>query len=131
MAGIEPGTALDCSTAVPSTDVIWPPNRAFVAINVLLDGDPASITIDSIFQDEPVGRRADGSGVGTDSALVLAQRLRWRRGGNGRVYHIGFTADDGQGASCTGNVTVSVPILPFFDAIDDGANFDSTVPTGN
>ena len=29
--------------------------------------------------------------------------------GNGRVYSVGFTADDGKGASCTGAVLVCVP----------------------
>jgi hypothetical protein len=29
--------------------------------------------------------------------------------GNGRVYQVDFTADDGQGGSCTGSVNVGVP----------------------
>ena len=123
----------NCSLAVPSIDIIWPPNLRFVPVDILdvsdPDGDPVSITIDSIFQDERVGRRPDGRGVGTDTARVRAQRRPIWRGGNGRVYHIGFTADDGQGESCSGDVIVAVPRNRRKKAIDDGPKFDSTVPS--
>ena len=50
-------------------------------------------------------------------------------GGNGRVYRISFTADDGNGGSCTGEVLVSVPKSQGKKgaAVDDGPLFDSTV----
>lgn len=135
--------APDCSAAVPSIAAIWPPNHQFVPVSVLgvtdPDGDPVSITIDSIFQDEAVlasgsgsGNFApDGQGVGTDTAQVRAER-NGNPGtpGNGRVYHIGFTADDGNGGTCSAVVTVGVPhdqgngSVP----VDDGPLFDSTVP---
>ncbi len=124
----------DCTTAVASKTSLWPPNHKFVSIQVLgvtdPDGDPVEITIDSIFQDEAVnapgsGNTApDGKGVGTDEAQVRAERAG---GGNGRVYHIGFTADDGQGGVCSGEVLVSVPHNKKSTAVDDGALFDSTV----
>jgi len=74
------------------------------------------VTIDSIFQDEPLNTLGDGSTeidgkrVGTDTAEVRAERsgdkkVPW----NGRVYHIAFTADDGQGGTCSGVVEVGVP----------------------
>ena len=48
----------DCSKAAPSIAELWPPNHKFVGINVLgvtdADGDPITITIDSIRQDEVV-----------------------------------------------------------------------------
>jgi hypothetical protein len=51
--------------------------------------------------------------------------------GNGRVYTIFFTADDGKGGTCTGSVKVSVPHDNGGTAIDDGPNFDSALcPTG-
>jgi hypothetical protein len=122
----------DCSLAVPSIHTIWPPNNKFVPVNVhgVLDpdDDPVSLKIDSIFQDERVSVRrspADGYGVGSDTAHLRAKRAG---SGNGRVYHISFTADDGQGGSCTGEVVVGVP----HDrgkgsvAVDDGPIFDST-----
>lgn len=129
----------DCSAAVPSVDLIWPPNHKMVDIYVLgvtdPDGDPITITIDSIFQDEPVDTWGDGSftpdgaGVGSGGAQVRAERAGTKKvPGNGRVYHIGFTAEDDKGSTCSGELLVGVPhdqgggSVP----IDDGALFDST-----
>jgi PKD repeat protein len=131
----EDNQAPDCSLAEPSIDTIWPPNGRFVPVEIERvldpDGDRVSITIDSIFQDEPVFSRPDGRGVGTNTARVRAERLPRRFfGGNGRVYHIGFTADDERGGSCSGDVVVEVPRRRNRGAIDDGAVFDSTIPWG-
>jgi len=53
-------------------------------------------------------------------------------GGNGRVYHITFTATDSLGMTCTGTVLVGVPHDQSGPAaVDDGALYDSTVPTPN
>ena len=74
-----------------------------------------------------VGTSPDGFGVGTPQAQVRAERSGT---GNGRVYAITFKADDGKGGTCTATVNVVVPhdqggsIVP----IDDGQNFDSTLP---
>lgn len=124
----------DCTTAVADQTGLWPPNHKFVPINVLgvtdPDGDAVTVTIDTIFQDEAVdapgsGNTApDGRGVGTATAEVRAERVG---DGNGRVYHIGFTADDGQGATCSGVVQVGVPVSKKATAVDDGSLFDSTV----
>ncbi|MEE8465681.1 MAG: PASTA domain-containing protein [Dehalococcoidia bacterium] len=128
----------DCSNGTPSVSILWPPNHKFAAINVLgvtgPDGDAATITIDSIFQDEPVDARSsgntdpDGLGVGTATAQVRTERSG---SGNGRVYHIGFTADYGDGDGCSGTVLVGVPHdrgkkgrVP----VDEGPLFDSTGP---
>jgi streptogramin lyase len=128
----------DCSAAGPSVDIIWPPNHRFVPIQVLgvsdPDGDPVSITVTSIFQDEPVdtygdGRfTPDGMGVDTSTAEVRAERSGTKKvPGNGRVYHISFTADDGQGGACSGEVLVGVPHDQGGDPpVDDGALYDST-----
>jgi hypothetical protein len=132
-----PNMPPDCSNAAPSIDTIWPPNHKFVAVNVLgvtdPDGDPVSITIDSIYQDEPVDTLGDGSftpdgqGVGTDTAEVRAERAGTKKvPGNGRVYHIRFTANDGNGGSCTGEVLVGVPHDVKDIPVDDGALYDST-----
>jgi hypothetical protein len=132
--------APDCSNAAPSVDTLWPPNHEFVSVGIVgvtdPDGDPITITIDSIFQDEPVDTLGDGSftpdgqGVGTDTAEVRAERVGTKQiPGNGRVYHIGFTADDGLGGTCSGEVLVGVPHdqgqrdVP----VDDGALYDSTL----
>ena len=127
----------DCSNASASVDTIWPPNNKFVSVEVQdvtdPDGDGLTITIDSIFQDEPVDSSGDGSfspdgaGVCSSNAYVRAERAG---SGNGRVYHIGFTAEDGMGGACSGEVLVSVPKSQGSNgaAVDDGAMFDSTVP---
>jgi hypothetical protein len=99
------------------------------------DGDPLIVTITSIRQDEPVNDLADGNtnedgaGVGTSTARVRAERSGSPRNpGNGRVYHIGFTADDGNGGTCSGVVRVGVPHdqggQP--SPVDDGPLYDST-----
>ena len=69
----------------------------------------------------------DGFGVGTPQAQVRAERSGT---GNGRAYAITFKADDNKGGTCNATVSVGVPhdqgkgSVP----IDDGQNFDSTLP---
>ena len=67
----------------------------------------------------------DGEGAGTSTASIRAER---DGGANGRVYHIGFTADNGAGTTRSGEVLVSVPKSKSKAAVDDGALYDSTVP---
>ena len=129
-------TPPDCSGAVASRTMLWPSNHRFVTVDVLgvtdPDGDPVAVKIDAVYQDEPVSGRGSGNtapdadGIGMSSAELRAERSGL---GNGRVYHVFFTADDGQGASCGGAVTVSVP----HDrrgraAIDGGPVYLSTLP---
>jgi hypothetical protein len=124
-----------CTAASPSLDTLWPPDHEFRAINVLgvtdPEGDAIAITIENIFQDEEVdapdsgNTGPDGQGAGTATAEVRAERVG--EGGNGRVYHIGFTADDGHGGACSGEVLVGVPVSKKDTPVDDGALFDSTV----
>ncbi len=126
---------LDCGAAYPSLDTLWPPNHKLVPIDVLgindPDGGPITVSIDGIFQDEPVNGRGDGNtspdatGIGTDKASVRAERAG---PGNGRVYTVFFTASNDGGAQCNGSVTVSVPKSRNRDAVNDGPLFDSTKP---
>jgi hypothetical protein len=127
----------DCSAASPSIDIIWPADHKFVPVNVLGVTDPEqdeiAITIERIYQDEPVDTYGDGSftpdgqGVGTDTAEVRAERAGTKKvPGNGRVYHIGFSADDGHGGSCSGEVLVGVPHDIKDTPVDEGALYDST-----
>lgn len=135
-----PNEPPDC-TAVAAPDLLWPPNHKFVEVSVVgvtdPDGDPVTITIDSIFQDEPVNGTSDGNtspdgqGVGTVTAEVRAERAGDPNvPGDGRVYHIGFSAEDGNGGACSGEVLVGVPhdqgngSVP----VDGGPLYDSTVP---
>jgi hypothetical protein len=129
-----------CATAAADPSLLWPPNHKFRRIDVVgvtdADGDAIAITIDSIRQDEPTDGIADGAtdvdarGVGRRFAKVRAERAGSPKvPGNGRVYHIGFTADDGNGGTCSGVVRVGVPhdqgrrSVP----VDDGPLYDSTV----
>lgn len=127
----------DCSKAQPSVAILWPPNHKLVPISVAgisdPDGDTVTLTVTKITQDEAVNGLGDGDtspdgfGVGTPQAQVRAERSGT---GNGRVYAITFKADDGKGGTCNATVNVGVPhdqgkgSVP----IDDGQNFDSTLP---
>ncbi len=124
----------DCQAAYPSTVYLWPPNNNLVPINILgvsdQDGDPVTITITSIYQDEPVGTGSDspdGFGVGTSTAIVRSER---EGTGDGRVYHIYFTASDGKGGTCNDQVRVGVSDNQGggLDPIDGGPLYDSTIP---
>jgi hypothetical protein len=103
----------DCSPATATPDLLWPPNNQFVPIQIMgvtdPDGDPIALTVTSIFQDEPVGKKPhapDGRGIGTAVPEVRAER---DGSGDGRVYHISFQAEDSRGGVCTGTVLVGVP----------------------
>jgi hypothetical protein len=130
---IPPNQDPDCSEATPSTDSIFPPNHKMNDITISgvtdADGDIVTLTIDGITQDEPTNglgdgdTSPDGDGVGTDTAQIRAERSGT---GDGRVYEISFTADDGNGGMCTGSVVVGVPHDKKDTAIDSGQNFDST-----
>jgi len=124
-----------CTSAKPSTAVLWPPNHKMVPITINgvtdPDGDVTTITITSIFQDEPVtgggsGHTApDGNGVGTSTADVRAERAGTN---DGRTYTISFSADDGRGGTCAGQVLVIVPHDQSHIEINQGALYDSTKP---
>jgi hypothetical protein len=96
------------------------------------DNDQVTVTITGVRQDEPVNGLGDGD-TAPDAVLqggtVL---LRAERAGNGdgRVYHVSFTADDGQGGACSGVVLVGVPrsMKPGQPIVDGGALYNSTQP---
>ncbi|MGC2234928.1 MAG: VWA domain-containing protein [Pyrinomonadaceae bacterium] len=130
-----------CSNARPSVAVIKPPNRSFVPVSILgvvdPDNDPVTIGITTIRQDEPVDHIGDGSFV-PDSVIngSMAQvRAESILGtvvvggttyvGNGRFYHISFTATDTSGNSCAGIVKVAVPHTQTATPIDGGPLFNS------
>lgn len=134
----------DCSGAFPSLLVICPDDRRMVCIDISgvtdLDGDPVTLTITGITQDEPVTEPdedddkycPDGAGVGTSTAQVRAEEDGEEE--NGRVYVISFMASDGKGGECTGTVKVCVPHDDDLceedddepDCVDDGQVHDST-----
>jgi len=125
-----------CDSAAAAPPLLWPANHRLVVPIAIVgvhdpDGDVMTMTVTAIRQDEPVDSTGDGAfapdgfGVGTGSPQIRAER---QGGGNGRVYHIAFTADDGRGGRCSGDIAVGVPHdmgrhrIP----IDDGPLYDSS-----
>jgi hypothetical protein len=107
----------DCSAVAPSTTSLWPPNHKMVEVSLSgatdPDGDPVTITITGVTQDEPLDGLGDGdtapdaqAGSASDKVLLRAERAGK---GDGRVYRIAYTASDPAGATCSGVVTVGVP----------------------
>jgi len=127
----------DVSGAVASVGELWPANHKLHAIQILNvtdpDGDPISLTITQITQDEPItgsgsgNTKYDATGLGTDTAWVRAERSGKS---NGRVYRITFTASDGRGGESTGVIYVGVPHDQGANntIVDDGQIYISTGP---
>jgi hypothetical protein len=128
-----------CTNAVASETELWPPNHEYHAIDVLgvtdPDGDPVTITVTGITQDEPTNNRGDGNTcpdaqIVNGHASVRAERTGTpSTPGNGRVYTISFTADDGNGGTCSDSVRVCVPHdRKNPTCIDDGQVYNSLGP---
>jgi hypothetical protein len=125
----------ECDLAQASPALLWPPNHKLMAVRILGVMDPnndqVTLTVREVTQDEPVEGQGDGDSspdavLQGDTTLLRAERAGQ---GNGRVYRISFTADDGHGGSCTGAVTVCVP----HDrrpgtCVDGGQQYDATQP---
>jgi len=123
-----------CDAAAATVSSIWPPNHKMVDVGITgvtdAEGDPVSIMITSIRQDEPTNSTGDGNtscdaeGVGGPAARVRAERS-----GNldGRFYHIFFTASDA-GGSCEGVVRVAVPHDQSHAPVDQGPLVNSCPP---
>lgn len=102
-----------------------------VAVGILGVTDPnnnATITITGVRQDEPTNGQGDGDTpidaiINADGTVLL--RAERSGNGNGRVYHIYFTASDLEG-STSGVVKVSVPHSKKSGAVDSGQNYNST-----
>ncbi len=124
----------DCSSAQPSIPTLWPPNHKFQLVRIVgvNEHDPEITVVTAVtgtYQDEPVAGTEDGD-TAPDAVIqpdgsVLLRAERANRG-NGRVYHVFFTADDGYGGSCSGAVTVCAPITRNGSCIDEGPLYDST-----
>jgi hypothetical protein len=125
-----------CDLALASASLLWPPNHGMRPIGITNVSDPddanLAITVTGVTQDEPVNGLGDGDTspdavVQGAGVLIRAER---DGGGNGRVYRVHFSADDGQGGTCTGTVEVGVPksMKPGNAPVDDGQSYDSTQP---
>jgi hypothetical protein len=125
-----------CAAARPVPGLLWPPDHRMVPVSIqgVTDPDDGTVvlTIVAVTQDEPVNGLGDGDT--SPDAVRQGPRLLLRAeragAGNGRVYVLQFTADDGQGGTCAGRVTVEVPhsMKRNAPALDDGQLFDATRP---
>ena len=105
-----------CTAASTGLGTLWPPNHKYVAGQIAgvtdPDGNPITLTINGITQDEPVNSTADGNTspdatIGSGGAFqVRAERSGQ---GDGRVYRVAFTATDGLGGECSGVGRIGVP----------------------
>jgi FtsP/CotA-like multicopper oxidase with cupredoxin domain len=111
-------TPPDCSTVVATPNRLWAPDHRLVTVTLSgatdADGDPVTLTVTGVTQDEPLNGMGDGD-TAPDAVLILGHsnqvklRAERRATSDGRVYRITFSGDDGQGGSCTGTTTVIVP----------------------
>ncbi len=132
----DPYAAPDCSKAVASQPALWAPDHRMVGPLSILnttDNAPGRVTITtaSVSQDEPTSGL--GSGDTSPDAVINSDGtflLRAERAGtgDGRVYHINFTASNAFGGSCSGLVTVCVPhdMGKGSTCVDEGSLYDST-----
>ena len=126
-----------CHLASANPSSLWPPTHKMlsVAIDGVMDADSTynmiTLEINGVTQDEPINGLGDGDsspdaaiqeGDPADSILIRAERSGT---GDGRVYEVSFTADDGF-ESCEGTVTVGVPHNRKDTPVDSGQAFDST-----
>jgi hypothetical protein len=126
-----------CDNASADPATLWPPNHVLVPIGISsvtdAEGDPITITATLVTQDEAVNGKGIGSGNTSPDAALSPLAVRSERNGNkktpgdGRVYHVSFTADDGQGGSCDGTVHVCVPHdeRPGATCVDGGPLYNS------
>ena len=113
------------------SNVIWPPDHSMVNVCIMgikSKSDNTTITITGIYQDEPTNGCGDGDTpvdavIRPDgSVLVRAERSG---NGNGRVYHIKYTATNPEG-SCSGTVKLKVPkASKNGSCVDGGAIYNS------
>ena len=107
-----------CAGVTASPGTLWPPNHKFKLVSLGgatdPDGDPVTLTITGVTQDEPLNGLGDGdtspdawAGPSSSKVWVRAERAGAR---DGRVYQISFTGSDGQGGSCSGTAKVGVPL---------------------
>jgi Tol biopolymer transport system component len=121
-----------CTGVKASRPVLTTANRKLVPITLDgstdPDGDPITLMVDGVTQDEPVTGRSDNTSPDAIDEGEGELRVRAERNphGDGRVYRIAFTASDDHGSSCSGTVTVSVSRKKHKPAVDSAPpSYDS------
>lgn len=131
----------DCSGAIGLNIELWPADHKCDLIDIATvcnitdpDGDPVTIYVDAITQDEPRDAKGNHDGkTKVDAEYSGSGPLVWIRAerstlGDGRVYHIRFTAMDDKGDFCQGVLIVSVPLVLGTPAVDSGQCCESIPP---
>jgi hypothetical protein len=129
-----PNRPPDCSGVAASRPVLTTANHRLVPMALDgatdPDGDPVTLSVDGVTQDEPVVGSGDNTSPDAVDQGDGQLRIRAERNphGDGRVYRIAFTASDGRGGSCSGTATVSVPRKKRKAAVDSAPpSYDSLV----
>ena len=110
---------------------LWPPNHKMESVQIVGIADPnndaVTISVTKVTQDEPVTGQGDGDTSPDAVRQGSTVQLRAERAGNGdgRVYNVGFTADDGAGGVCSGVVQICVPTTRGKVCIVSGQQFNS------
>jgi hypothetical protein len=125
----------DCDSVTVSRRVLTTVNRRLVPLTLDgatdVDGDPTTLAVEGVAQDEPVTGRGDPTSPDAIDDGDGQVRVRAERNphGDGRVYRISFTASDGRGGECSGTAAVSVPRKRHKPAVDSAPpSYDSFGP---
>jgi hypothetical protein len=120
-----------CELGRADPAALWPPNHKMMPVHIVGVADPnndgIAISVTGVTQDEPV----EGVGDGDTSPDAVRQgstvQLRAERAanGDGRVYNVEFTADDGAGGVCGGVVQICVPRVKGSACTAGGQQFSS------
>jgi hypothetical protein len=118
----------DCSNVSARPPTLWPPNHRLVRIELEgatdPDGDPVTIEVTAVSQDEATGRGGPDAFLGPTGGTLMLRSER-KGAGDGRVYRIAFRASDPQGEQCTGLATVTVPHSRAGVASDSASVYES------
>jgi hypothetical protein len=121
-----------CSSAVLNPITLAPADQRFINVAITgvtdPDGDPLTIGVTRITQDEALSTSPCGDGAGLGTAIADLRAVR--RTSRGRVYRVTFTADDGRGGQCTRtlNACVAGSGVPSTNCTGASTNVDSTAP---
>ena len=132
-----PPVGISCDHASLTQGVIWPPDHRMVQENIVgvtSDAIPPAITItiQSIYQDEPVNALGSGNTAPDGSIVESTAYVRAERAGpgTGRIYFITFIATDGVGGQC-GPITLTATVPhdqgQGYTPVDTGQRWDSTM----
>jgi hypothetical protein len=116
-----------CDAVRAERALLWPADGTFRTVSLSggtdPEGDPFTLQITGVTQDEPVSGRPDARALSGDEVQLRATR---RPRMDGRVYRIAFDATDSNGASCQGTAKVTVPVTRSQPAVDSAPpSYDS------